>query len=202
MLKVNNLNFSYNRGKPVINNVSLEIKAADFIGIIGPNGSGKTTLLKLLSGLLQSDSGEILVKNKSLHSYSVYELAKLRAFVPQENHLEFDFSVEEIVWMGRSPYADLWGIEKGKDKVEQALQNCELLELKNRNARTLSGGEWQRVVLAKALVQDTEIIMLDEPTHFLDIYYQLQSLRKLKELNRAGKTIIAVFHDLNLAAMF
>ncbi|MBU0579543.1 MAG: ABC transporter ATP-binding protein [Candidatus Margulisbacteria bacterium] len=202
ILKSKDLTYEYVKTKPVIKSVSLDIKQGDFVGILGPNGAGKTTLLRLLSGYIKPNQGEVFLREKNIRAHSIKELAKLRSFVPQESHLDFDYSVEEIVWLGRSPYADVWGREKGWQEVEKALRYCQLEEFKKRNARELSGGEWQRVVLARALAQDTEIIFLDEPTHFLDIYHQLHILKKLKELNKQGKTIITVFHDLNLATQF
>lgn len=200
MIKAEELCFSYD--KQILKNISFEISSGEFVGIIGPNGSGKTTLLRILSGYLQPESGKVSINDQDILTIKVQDLAKLRSLVPQESHLDFDYSVEDIVWMGRNPYAGMWGAESGEDLVKKALQDCELKDLQQRNARTLSGGEWQRVVLARALAQDTSIVFLDEPTHFLDLYYQINTLKILEQLNKQGKTIVAVFHDLNLAAKF
>jgi ABC-type cobalamin/Fe3+-siderophores transport system ATPase subunit len=202
MLKAVNVCFNYEDNFPAITDLSCEVWENDFIGILGPNGSGKTTLLKLLSGLLAPRQGELLLNGRKIKALSEKELARSRAYVPQQSDMEIDHTVEEVVWFGRAPYTDFLGRTKGTAQVEQAIADCSLQELRKRSILSISGGELQRVVLARALAQDTQIIFLDEPTHYLDIYYQLRFLETLKKLNKQGRTIIAVFHDLTMAARF
>ncbi len=202
ILQATDISFSYIKESSLLKSVSLEIKAGDFLGILGRNGSGKTTLLKILSGYLKPLAGNIKLQGKDLHMYTVKDLAKLRAYAPQASHLEFDFTVEEVVAMGRVPYAGTSASAKDKEQIDRAIAEYDLQEFRGRNVRTLSGGEWQRVVLARVLAQDTEIIFLDEPTHFLDIKHQLELLTGLEKLKKQGKTIVAVLHDLHLARRF
>ena len=183
--------------------VSLAIPDGSLIGIIGPNGSGKTTLLRLLAGLLKPSSGRVLLGGRDLHSFSRRELARRMAVVPQETRLAFDFSVQDIVLMGRFPHLGPFEME-GRDDVaigREALRATGTLDLADRPFATLSGGEKQRVIIAGALAQAASVMLLDEPTAALDPGYQLEIASLLRRLNtERGVTMVVATHDLNLAA--
>lgn len=191
---------------PILDRLSFEIGEGAFIGIIGPNGSGKTTLLKTLAGLLIPAQGAVEVDGRPLDKYTPLELAALLGVVPQGSRGDFAFTVRELVAMGgyaaqkaRPRYhpAEL------ETKVDQALAELDLLPFAQRQITTLSGGEWQRVLIARALVQNPKILLLDEITTHLDIRYKLNILDKVHALNRStGLTVVAVLHELELAAQF
>ncbi len=200
MLKVENLTFSYNN-KCIIENLSFKVDKGDFVGIIGPNGSGKSTLLKNIYRGLTPDSGGVYLDDKDIFKMSHKSTAQKVAVVSQENELHFDFKVEEIVAMGRSPHKKLFDIDDSKDKeiVKNALKYVGLENFSKRNFQKLSGGEKQRVLIARALTQEAKFLILDEPTNHLDINYQMQILELIKSLDL---TVLAALHDLNLAALF
>ena len=187
----------------VLHHVSAELRRGDILGILGPNGSGKTTLLRLLSGTRVPSSGDVLLEGASLRRLSRRAIAQRIAVVPQETQLAFDYTVLEMVLMGRHPHLGLFQVE-GPDDVEiarDALAATGTAHLETRQFTTLSGGEKQRVVIASALAQSAEILLLDEPTASLDIGYQLEIAALLARLNRErGVTIAISTHDLNLAA--
>ncbi|MEA3475680.1 MAG: ABC transporter ATP-binding protein [Candidatus Cloacimonadota bacterium] len=204
MIKIKNLSFQYDRDI-VLKNISLEIKKHDFIGIIGPNGAGKSTLLKCLSGFLKSKEGKIFLGDKPVESYEKIELAKQVSVVTQQSYYEFDFYVKDIVLMGRFPYLRFWqNFRKSDEKAtKNTLKELELSHLANRRLSELSGGEFQLVMIARALNQDTDILLLDEPAAHLDIHHQIRIFSILKKLNlEQKKTIISVSHNINLAAEF
>ena len=181
--------------------VSIDSKNKEFVGIIGPNGSGKSTLLKCIYRTLKPNGGCIMLGNTPISTMSVKESAKKLAVVAQHNYYNFDFSVEEVVLMGRSPHKKRLEPDNSKDYqiVNESLDKVGMLEFKNRSFSTLSGGEQQRVILARALAQQTPCLILDEPTNHLDIKYQLSLLNIVKDLDL---TIVAAIHDLNIAAMY
>jgi iron complex transport system ATP-binding protein len=195
--------FSYGR-EPVITDVSLSCSPGELIGIIGPNGSGKSTLLRLLSGVLRPASGEVRVRAKRIRDYPLRELAQTVAVVPQDTRVEFPFSVTEIVLMGRSPHLGGFAFENDRDLqvARAAMQRAGVLHLAGRSILELSGGERQRVILARALAQEASILLLDEPTAFLDIRHEVEIYDLLQDLQREGKSIITALHDLNLAALY
>jgi iron complex transport system ATP-binding protein len=171
--------------------------------IIGPNGSGKTTLLRLINGSLLPDSGEIYVGKKNTSQYKRKEIAQKVAIVPQETSAVFPFYVEEIVLMGRFPHLGNYRFENKEDYkiVHEAMEKTDTLAFARRRFNELSAGERQRVLIARALAQKPEILLLDESTAFLDLKHQLRFLKLLKQLNRDdGLTIVFVTHDINLAA--
>lgn len=205
MWRVSDLHFAYSAELPILSQINLETQPGEFVGILGPNGSGKSTLLKLLAGLLVPGSGQIQLKDRALAHYNVVDLARLRAWVPQDDHLSFPFSVYEVVLLGRQPYAKWWGFETPADHqaAERALVWMQCQDLSSRPCTELSGGERRRVILARALAQETAGLLLDEPTAHLDIHYQLQILTQLKRLCREeGRTLIVSLHDINSAALF
>ena len=186
---------------PILRGIDIVAKEKQFVGILGPNGSGKSTLLKCLYRVLQPDEGEILLNGQPLHLFSMKQSAKELAVVEQHNEYNFDFSVEEIVLMGRSPHKRMLEMETAKDYeiVEAALREVGMEEFRNRSFSSLSGGEKQRVMLARALAQETGCLILDEPTNHLDIKYQLELMELVKTRE---VTVIAAIHDLNIAAMY
>jgi iron complex transport system ATP-binding protein len=198
-----NLSFAY-KDRAVLHAMSLSIAKGEMVGILGPNGSGKTTLLRVLSAVLEAQ-GEIKLNGRNIATYGRRELSKLFAVVAQESRVNFPYTVAEIVLMGRANYHSPFALE-GKKDLEVARASMELtdcLSLSNRYLHELSGGEKQRVMIARALAQEPEILLLDEPSAFLDLKHQVQVFELLRRLNRERVlTIVAALHDLNLAALF
>ena len=184
----------------IVKSLSLHAKKGDFIGLIGPNGSGKSTLLKSIYGVLKYDKGSIKLDDRDIKTISLSEIAKEMAVVGQFNTINFELSVLEIVLMG-SPHLGNWGREKEKDyKIAlDAIKKVGMEKSINRSFSTLSGGEKQRVILARALTQEPQILILDEPTNHLDIKYQIEILSLVKSLDIC---VVAALHDLALAAQF
>jgi len=198
------LGFAYGR-QTVIENLSLQIAEGEFFVVIGPNGSGKTTLLRLALGSLAAQAGRVLLFGRAPQSYGRRDLARQIALVPQSSAPVFPFTVEEIVRMGRAPHLGLLGFETAADRAEakRAIAAVGLGDLSQRPLDRLSGGEQQRVWIARALCQQPRLLLLDEPTASLDMGHQLQIMRLLARLRRQRKmTVVMVSHDLNLAAMF
>jgi iron complex transport system ATP-binding protein len=186
-----------------LRDASVTIARGSITGILGPNGSGKTTLLKLMAGVLRPHQGEIALEGRPLDTWSRRALARRVALVPQETHPTFDFTVLEMVLMGRHPHLRTFQLEGPSDLAiaRDALSATGITHLEDRLYSTLSGGEKQRVVIASALSQRPEILLLDEPTTSLDLAYQLEVTTVLERLNRArGVAIVVAAHDLNLAA--
>jgi len=189
----------------VLKDISFSVKKGEFIGIIGPNGAGKTTLLKTLSHIIKPLSGKVLLKGKDIHLLSSLLLARQCAMVGQDLLSLFSFTVEEIVLMGRNPYLGLFKQERKEDVeiVNMALKRTDMSMLKDRPIDELSAGERQRALIAKALVQQPQLLLLDEPTAHLDIGYQTDILDLIRLLNRDTElTVICVLHDLNLASQY
>ena len=188
-------------GVEILKGVEISLRDGEFVGIIGPNGSGKSTLLKCIYRVLKPTSGAVFLDGRELQSYSVKESARKLAVVAQHNYYNFDFSVREVVLMGRSPHKRALERDNAEDFkiVNDALNEVGMLEFAERSFSTLSGGDQQRVILARALAQKTPCLVLDEPTNHLDIKYQLQLLDIVKRMNL---TVISAIHDLNIAAMY
>ena len=203
MIEINNVCFSFEQ--EVLKNININIERGKFYTILGPNGSGKTTLLRILSKSLHMEKGEIFIDEVDLTQIKPNLLAKEIAVVPQSTEIEFDFSVQDIVLMGRTPHISRFCSESEKD-VEiamTAMKRTNTWELRNKSINALSGGEKQRVVVARAITQETGIILLDEPISHLDIHHQIEIMNQLKQLNKNKNiTIIAVLHDLNIAAAY
>lgn len=192
-------------GSPVLRRLSFDIAQGEFFIVIGPNGSGKTTLMKMIAGLIRPQSGEIRISGKSIRKYRRKALARRMAFVPQQMPLDFPFAVEEVVLFGRSPHLGTFGLTSEEDlhHARQAMAFTEITHLARRRLNQLSGGECQRVFIARAICQDPEIIVLDEPTASLDISHQLRIMDMMEKMKQERHvTVIMVSHDVNLAAMY
>ncbi len=204
LLKINNLSGGYYK-EDVIRGLSLDVHQGDFLVIIGPNGSGKTTLLRLATRVLPLRKGEILYKGRDIFRMDLKEFCRKVAFVSQDISSSFSFTVMELVLMGRIPHLKRLQFETKRDIeiAEEKLVLTDTLSLKDKRIDELSAGERQRVVIARALAQEPELLFLDEPTSHLDIGHQVQALDLLKRLNRVNNlTIVMILHDLNLASAY
>jgi len=190
----------------IINNVSFKLNAKEWIGIIGSNGSGKSTLLKGALKFIPTLSGDITLNGISIKDYSRNSLSQKIAYIPQQLNNNLNLSVEELVALGRSPYKKFWDLnlnDKDFSIVEKAIEIVEIKKFKNKFINDLSGGQIQRAYLAMSIAQNPKVLLLDEPTTFLDINFQIKFLESLRQLiKNNGISIITVLHDVNLAARF
>jgi iron complex transport system ATP-binding protein len=188
----------------VLSGVSLRVDSGSFVGLVGANGAGKTTLLRCLNGALTPDAGTVSVGGDDVSTLSSREASRRVATVPQRTEVGFDFPVRDVVAMGRTPHISRFGTADGDDRdaVDSAMARTEVDDLAERSVSAVSGGERQRVLLARALAQDAPVLVLDEPTASLDINHQVRTLELVSELTGEGRTAIAAIHDLNLAARF
>ncbi|MFQ5851274.1 MAG: ABC transporter ATP-binding protein [Candidatus Binatia bacterium] len=203
LLEIRNVSFCYENAL-VLKNITLSFEAGEFVSVIGPNGSGKTTLLKIILGLLRPTEGEVLLYGNPLLSYSSKEIARNIAYVSQEPLLTFPLTIYELVSLGRYPYSSLFKpARQDQQAVEDALRLTDALSSKDRKFTTLSGGEKQKALVARALAQSSRLLVLDEPTAHLDVYFQLQILKTLKKLcTEKQLAVVTVFHDLHLVSLF
>jgi len=202
ILRFDRVSFSY-RAAPVFEDFSLGIEQGEMTAVLGPNGSGKTTLVRLAAGFLRPSSGAVSLAGRRLAEIPARGRARIVSVVPQESHLAFDFTVREVVLMGRAPHLGLLGIDGEDDRkiALGAMEQADVARLADRRFTALSGGERQRVVVARALAQRPRLMLLDEPTAFLDLKHRLSVYSLLTELNREARiTVVAVSHDINLAA--
>lgn len=199
-IKIEELRVQFGERK-ILQDISLQFPDHKFTGIIGPNGSGKSTMLKCLYRVLEPDGGIIYLNDKPLKSYTVKQSAQMQSVLAQHNYYNFDFEVMDVVLMGRSPYKNAMEDDNAEDYAiaNEALQTVGMEKFAHSSFSLLSGGEQQRVMLARALTQQTECLILDEPTNHLDIKYQLQLLNIIR---KQGFTVVAALHDLNIAAMY
>ncbi|MGE0812171.1 MAG: ABC transporter ATP-binding protein [Vicinamibacterales bacterium] len=203
LLSAADLTVAYDPRRPVLAGVSLAVGRGAFVGILGPNGSGKTTLLGTLAGMRPPGGGQVTLDGRPLGAFTRRELAMRLAVVPQETHLAFEYTVLEMVLMGRHPHLGLFEVEGPADlaAAADALAAVGAAHLADRDFATLSGGEKQRVVIASALAQATDVLLLDEPTSSLDLGAQLEIAQLLTDLNHTrGVTIVVATHDLGLAS--
>jgi iron complex transport system ATP-binding protein len=204
LLEANQIDFSYN-GHLTLEKVDIQLKPGECVALLGPNGSGKTTLLKTLCGIFTPRAGSIKWNGENLAAMHRREIARNIAMVPQELSVPFAFTVREMVTLGRTPYVrPLFG-ETIRDHhaVDRALEMTETSAFANRLVSELSGGEQQRVVIAMALAQEPQVLLLDEPTVHLDINHQIQVLELVRKLNReCGLTVLATMHDMNLSSLY
>jgi len=203
-LSCDGVSFAYGATE-VLTSVSFSVTKGEIFGLLGPNGSGKSTLVRLMSGVLVPRTGRVMFAGRELRNYRREELARRIAVVPQETRIELPFSVLEVVLMGRAPYLGRFGFERAHDLAiaRRAMEQTGVNALATREIHELSGGERQRVILAKALAQEPQVLLLDEPTAFLDIKHQMEVYDLIGHLSRQhGLTVITIQHDLNLAALY
>ncbi|NEQ22170.1 MAG: ABC transporter ATP-binding protein [Microcoleus sp. SIO2G3] len=205
LLNIQNLTGGYGT-IATIESIQLSVVAGEWLSILGPNGSGKSTLLKLIARLLSPQSGAVLLEGKEIHTQPARVVAQKLAVLPQQQVIPSGLTVRQLVSLGRSPHQPWWQWEldaQSSAKVEAALVQTQMQGYCDRPVEQLSGGERQRAFLALALAQDTRVLLLDEPTTYLDIRYQLELLELLKQLNQQQRlTLITVLHDVNLAARY
>ena len=204
MMDINDLVFTYNK-KKVLDNVTFDIRQGEILGILGMNGCGKTTLLKNLNKNLEPDAGAILLEGDDMEEMPKRSIAQKIAVVPQGNEIKFAFTVKDIVSMGRIPFLSTFSGESSEDVkiIEDAIEMTGLEEYRDRYINTMSGGERQRVIIARALAQTPKIILMDEPTLHLDINMQFEALDLVYKLSREkGLTVVIVSHDLPLVARY
>jgi iron complex transport system ATP-binding protein len=189
-------------GRPILRDVSCQAAPGEVVGVLGRNGVGKTTLLRIASGVLAPDSGRVCLDGEPLAALSRRALARRLAVVPQDLHVPFPFLAGEVVLMGRTPHQNWFGFESPDDVrcAREAMERMGILELENRSVLELSGGERQLVMFARALAQSPEILLLDEPTAFLDLSHRIDVLGVVRELVAAGGSALVVSHDLALSA--
>ena len=206
IIEIKNLSFNYTPNKTIFSNLNLNIKKGEITTLLGKNGCGKSTLIKLLSKNITNYAGNIFLENKELKSYSLKELATKLSIVYQNNITPQEITVFDMVSFARLPYQNIFFYKKTKEDIEKinfALQETDLIAYKNTKVSELSGGQLQRVYISMCLAQDTEIIILDEPTTFLDIKYQKSIMKLVKRLNQElHLTIIMVLHDINQAITY
>lgn len=189
--------------RDTLSNLSLEISCGKLTALLGPNGTGKSTLLQLLLGVLRPASGEVLFRNRAIRDYTRKELALAIGVVPQ-GEVEPMFTVRDVVAMGRYPHLGPWQRERAEDQraIERAMMRCDVTKFADRWVSTLSGGERQRVRVARALAQEASVLVLDEPTTFLDIRHEMTTFELLHTLRGEGVTIVLATHNLNLASRY
>lgn len=204
MYQIDQLDFSYGK-EEILSDISFDIQKGSFVSVIGPNGSGKTTLLKNMCKLLDPNSGNIKLEHKAINSYKAKHMAQKVAVVHQETNTDFDFNVGEVVLMGRYPYLKRFQNEGSHDLeiAVKSMQQTQTYHLKDKTLLSISGGERQRVMIARALTQEPEVLLLDEPISHLDIKYQMEILNLCKDLNQSQNlTVFTTLHDINLASRF
>ena len=204
MIQVKDLQFAYN-GCTLLKGLNLQVKEGELHGIIGPNGAGKSTLLRLIAGLLKPASGSILLENKPAETYTPKEKAKILSFVFQENYTGFPFTVREMVLMGRHPHQTTVMSDSREDQkiADECLDLMGMSDYRDREFRSLSGGEKQRAAIASVLAQQTPVILFDEPTAYTDIHFQSEIYSLVHRITREKKlTSLVVTHDINLASLY
>lgn len=205
MIKAKDLYFSYDKDKSFITKLNVGIEKGKITTILGPNGSGKSTLLSIFAGLNKPSAGEVIIKGKSIKSLKHKDLAKEIATVHQQNTVPSDITVKELVSYGRIPHKKYFQGNNDSDDeiIEWAIKRTGLENLKDKAVMSMSGGERQRAFIAMALAQKSEILFLDEPTTYLDIYHQVEILELVKELNKESNlTVVMVLHDINQAIKY
>ncbi len=203
-VKVENVTFGYGECN-VLDGVSFEASSSMVTGIIGPNGSGKSTLIRVIGNVLKPSNGRVLLGDIDVSSLNVKRLARIIAAVPQDSYLQFSFTVRQMVLMGRSPYIRPFASERPEDYriAEEAMDRTGVLHLADRSVMELSSGERQRVYIARALAQQPDILLLDEPTSHLDVNFQVEICSLIAHLaHEEGITVLVVLHDLNLASRY
>lgn len=204
MLQAKDICVSYD-GKEVLKSINIDVPKGEIVTIVGPNGSGKSTIMKVFSRTLKPRKGRVLLENRDINEMNTTSIARSLAVLPQVKMVPADFTVEMLAGYGRYPHLGFGNklAKKDYEIIDWAVEKTGMAQFRHRFVRTLSGGERQRAWIAMALAQKTDILLLDEPTTFLDISYQLEILELLKELNeKLGLTIVMVLHDLNQAVRY
>lgn len=204
MLKINNLSVFYG-DRQILHEIQLEVHSGEIVALLGPNGAGKSTLIRSISGVIPIRAGNIFVDQKDVTSLSTMERARHISVVPQAISMPPAFTVWETVLLGRTPYLNFLGQTSAKDEAiaRQALEQVDVVHLIEKRMDEISGGEQQRVLLARTLAQDTPILLMDEPTTHLDISHQIDLLKLItKQAREKNLTVLIALHDLNLASMF
>ncbi len=203
MLTVNQLSFSYGN-QPVLHDIAFSLSAGQVIGILGPNGCGKSTLLKLLAGLLLSDQGCIVFNQQMLALIDARERAKKISYLPQAAEVNWPLTVREVVALGRLPHLDVWQGLNAFDQalITQAMEQTDVVQLAENKISTLSSGERARVMLARMLATQADLLLADEPVANLDLYHQFHTMELLRDHAQRGGAVLCVMHDINLAARF
>jgi iron complex transport system ATP-binding protein len=205
ILKAEGVCFGYKHDNAVLSGVSLSFKRGEFTGIIGPNGSGKTTLIKLLSGALRPSGGCVTLDGRDVRDFPVRDLAKRISVVPQSTHMDFDMTALDVALMGRQPYLRRFERESDEDIriARDALTRTDVIQYQDTPVSALSGGEMQRVIIARALTQQTDVMLLDEPVASLDVRHAAHILRLSRDLAHKQQVCgVCVLHDLSLAGWF
>lgn len=203
MIDVEHVSFSYDKRKAILDDVSFSIGRGEVFGVLGPNGTGKTTIIKCINRILKPDAGEIRFDGRSIRTMKQRDIAKIMAYVPQYMSSFFNLTVVEAVMMGRLPYAGRRYSAEDERIAFEVIEKMNLEPFAFRSIREMSGGERQRVFIARAMAQQPQVIILDEPTSSLDVHNQLFILNTIAQLSRReGITIIMTIHDLNLASLF
>ncbi len=202
-IQTTKLAFSY-EDSPIFSGLDLQLDKGQMVGLIGPNGAGKSTLLRLLLGIMKPESGDITIMERPLARVRRRDLARLITLVPQDSQINYAFSVEDVVAMGRNPWLDRFQPASVNDLaiIENAMLHTDVLRFAKRSINQLSGGERQRVLIARAIAQQTPIILLDEATANLDICHQLEVLELAQSLAKQGRLVVAAIHDLAMASRF
>ncbi len=201
IMQIKDLSWGFN-GRNILENITLNIRKGSFTGIIGPNGAGKTTLLKLILKLFPPEKKTIFLRDRDITSFSRRDLAQKTGYVPQTFSVDFGFSVKQIVAMGRNPHLKPFSSESEEDRIiiEEALRDTHVEYLEKKDISRISGGELQRVIIARALAQKPDILALDEPTSHLDINHQIKILSLVRDLSiKKTITVLAILHDFNHA---
>ncbi|MGC9137910.1 MAG: ABC transporter ATP-binding protein [Thermoplasmata archaeon] len=203
LISVRDIEFSYG-SKKIIDGISFDLMPGEILGFLGPNGSGKTTLIKLVGGILKKERGTIRIKGRDIEKYSRRELARIVSIVPSDLEPGFDFTVQDLVAMGRYPYIGFFDsfTQRDYEIIRRSMEATGVSHLSMNSVREISGGEKQRMLIARALAQDTEILLMDEPTSNLDIKYQVEILELIEGIRRTGRAIMITMHDVNMAIRY
>jgi len=190
-------------GTWILDDVSASVADGRLVGVVGPNGAGKSTLLRAMNGVVDPDAGTVLVDGEDVHDLSSKAASRRLATVPQDTHVSFDFTVRQTVEMGRHPHTPRFGADDDPGAVDRAMERAEVAQFADRDVTSLSGGETQRVLLARALAQDAPVLLLDEPTASLDVNHQIRTLELVRGLaDSDDRAVVAAIHDLDLAARY
>lgn len=200
-ITVNGLSFSYN-SRPVLKNIELELNAGEILGVIGPNGSGKSTLLKCIDKILKPEGSCIFLDGQEIGSFSMVDLARLIGYVPQQEDSRFPVKVFDAILMGRKPFLNWKPSQADLDKVSDIIKILKLEAIAMRDIGSISGGERQKVIIARAIAQEPDLLLLDEPTSNLDLRHQLEVMDIVEAMAGKGTSSIVAVHDLNLASRY